>query len=188
MNNKITACSLLILGITTGFSSPTEPVKVKLFATRETSTISYSGNHPFHNWKAVSRDINCVITFNELTRAVETVAASAKILSFDSRNTNRDSHALEVLDALIYPKVNFTSSRIVQKDNNLIINGYLNLHGTTRPVVMQAKLINGSGDKIRIEGSFPVKLKDHKIKPPALLGLRIAEEIVVSFDFIFNQN
>lgn len=187
MNKNLTPLFIFAL-FTTGFTPTSEPVKVKLFAAREASTISYSGTHPFHSWKAVSRDINCVITFNELTRAVETVAASAKIMSFDSRNTNRDSHALEVLDALIYPKVNFTSSHITQKDNSLIINGNLNLHGITRPVVMQAKLISGSNENIRIEGSFPVKLIDHKVKPPALLGFRIAEEIVISFDFVFKQN
>jgi len=65
--------------------------------------ISYEGKHPLHNWKAVNNTVNCVITYNPDRQAIEAVAASARLISFDSHNANRDSHALEVLDALAYP-------------------------------------------------------------------------------------
>ncbi|HTP12644.1 MAG TPA: YceI family protein, partial [Bacteroidota bacterium] len=37
------------------------------------------------------------------------------VTTFDSGNSNRDSHAMEVVDALTYPDVQFTSTSVVQR-------------------------------------------------------------------------
>ncbi|MFN8349075.1 MAG: YceI family protein [Spirosomataceae bacterium] len=175
---------LFLVTLFSGFSASPKKIKKKLFSNKNASWLSYAGKHPFHSWRGVSKDINCVITFNEDNAQVETVAVSAKALSFDSRNTNRDSHALEMIEALIFPKINFTSADITQREGMMWIKGSLNLHGVTRPVRVEAKTIV-EGNQIKVEGHFPVKLSDFKINRPSLLFVKIEEEIKVDFHFEF---
>ncbi len=175
---------LLLLAAFLGFSFRPATLKRKLFCQRATSWISYEGRHPLHSWKAVSKDISCVITYDENNLQIETVAASSKVLSFDSKNTNRDSHALEMLEALTYPQINFTSAKLLQKDDIIDITGNLNCHGVTRQITIKAKAIT-EGNTIKIEGGFPIKLADFKIERPSLLFIKIHDEIKVNFYFTF---
>lgn len=159
--------------------------KTKLFALPVQSWISYDGFHILHTWKGITKDVNCVITYNTGNQTIEAVAASAKLLNFNSKNINRDSHGLEMLDALVFPKVNFTSASVATTEEGLKINGLLNLHGVTKSITVDAKT-SLSGSKMRIEGSFPIQLGDYNITIPALLGINIKEKIQVSFTFVFD--
>ncbi len=181
---KIVVAGLLFIGMFSGFIAPHKKIKRKLFSNKNASWISYQGKHPFHSWKATSKDISCVITFDEDNFQIETVAVSAKVLSFDSKNTNRDSHALEMVEALAFPKINFTSADIKQREGGLVIKGNLNFHGVTRTINVDVKSII-EGNQIRIDGSFPVKLQDFQVKRPALLFVKIEDEIKVNFHFVF---
>lgn len=182
---KISIVGLLFVGIFSGFIAPHKKIKKKLFSNKNASWINYQGKHPFHSWQATSRDISCVITFDEDNFQIETVAVSAKVLSFDSKNTNRDSHALEMVEALTFPKINFTSADIKQHEGGMVIKGNLNFHGVTRVVNVDVKSIM-EGNQIRIDGSFPVKLQDFRVKRPALLFVKIEDEIKVNFHFVFS--
>ena len=181
---KIVVAGLLFIGMFSGFTARHKKIKRKLFSNKNTSWISYQGKHPFHSWKAMNKDISCVITFDEENFQIETVAVSAKVLSFDSKNTNRDSHSLEMVEALTFPKVNFTSADIKQREGRMVIKGNLNFHGVTRTVNVDVKSIT-EGNQIRIDGSFPVKLQDYRVKRPALLFVKIEDEIKVNFHFVF---
>jgi polyisoprenoid-binding protein YceI len=181
---KSIIAGLLLVILFSGFYTSPKKIKKKLFSNKNASWISYAGKHPFHSWRALSKDINCVITFDDDYLRVETVAVSAKALSFDSRNTNRDSHALEMIEALIFPKINFTSADITQREGIMLIKGSLNFHGVTRPLIVEAKSIT-EGNQIMVEGSFPVKLQDFKVNRPSLLFVKVEEEIKVNFHFEF---
>lgn len=176
--------ALVAIGLLSGFTFGPRALKRKLFSNKTTSWISYEGKHPLHSWKAVCRDVDCVVTYDEEKAKLETVAISAKVMAFDSRNTNRDSHALEALEALTYPKINFTSAQLSQSESNLIINGSLNFHGVTKPMAITTKTYT-EGNTIRVEGAFPVKLSEFKVDRPSLLFVKIQDEITIHFSFTF---
>ena len=75
--------------------------------------------HPLHEWTGTSRAVNCIIIYNPTNDKIETAAVSIALSSFDSKNANRDSHALEVLEAIKYPTVKFTSQTIREDGNTL---------------------------------------------------------------------
>jgi len=103
-----------------------------------------------------------------------------------------------------YPKALFTLSRLVSAEQDkleagqsttVLAEGELTLHGVTRtyqiPLVLfydhtsrdsQARLDGGTGDILRVSGSWTVKLADHGISRPAFLFLRLAEEIKIMID------
>ncbi len=176
---------LLISLLAVGAKPPV--VKTKLFALPIQSWIAYDGFHVLHQWNGTTKDVTCVITYNTEKQTVEAIAASAKLLLFDSHNGNRDSHALEVLDALIFPKVNFTSASVLPTEEGMQIHGKLNLHGVTKAITVNART-SLSDNRMRVEGTFPVQLKDYNIEIPTLLGIKIKEEIKVRFTFVFDVN
>jgi polyisoprenoid-binding protein YceI len=174
---------LLISLLAVGMKAPV--VKTKLFSLPLHSWIAYDGFHALHQWNGTTKDVTCVITYNTEKQTVEAIAASAKLLLFDSGNGNRDSHALEMLDALVFPKVNFTSAAVIPTGEGLQIHGKLNLHGVTKAITVNARS-SLSNNKMRVEGTFPVQLKDYNIEIPALLGIKIKDEIKVRFMFVFD--
>ena len=81
--------------------------KVKVNCIKEESSITYAMNHPLHAWTGESKDINSIILTDDARSAIFQVAVSAKVSTFDSKNANRDSHMMEVTEALKFPNVTF---------------------------------------------------------------------------------
>lgn len=157
---------------------------VKLLADKSVSTITYEMKHPMHDWEAVCKDVNAVIVYNKTTKGIEQVAVSLKVQSFDSGNPNRDSHGLEVLEALKYPKVTFVTSKIKVVAEMLTLEGNLTFHGITKPVtiiVTREDFVN----KLVFEGKFDVSLTDYKVERPSLFGMKTDDMLHFKFRFIF---
>ena len=132
--------SLLILAI--GFmisSSFTTVADQTLRADKSKSFLSYSANHALHAWTGTSKKVDCLLIFDADTKTFRKVAVSTNVADFDSANSSRDGHALEVLDAIKYPKVTFGSTAIEPlKDGKLKISGKLNFHGKAKDITFEA--------------------------------------------------
>ena len=96
--------------------------KVKINSVKEESSITYAMNHPLHAWTGVSKEINSIILTDEAKATIYQVAVSAKVASFDSKNANRDSHMMEVTEALKYPNVTFVSTSVTLDGNSFYLN------------------------------------------------------------------
>ncbi|GAB3266746.1 hypothetical protein GCM10027347_34960 [Larkinella harenae] len=184
--SRLAGCILLVGAGLVAFHQPNSaPAKRKLVADRSKSTITYAMSHPMHSFEGVSRDVACVIVIDDANK-IESVAAAAKVSSFDSDNTNRDSHALETLEALKYPKVTFASSSVQQEGSNLTVKGDLTFHGITKPVVIQATRQDSNG-QITVKGDFEVKLSDYKIEKPSLMMVPVNEELKLKLQLVFKD-
>ena len=159
--------------------------KRKLVADKALSTLTYSMKHPMHNWEGVSREVNCAAVYDDEARKLESVAVSARVASFNSRNENRDSHALEVLEALKYPNVTFVSQSVQPNaDGSLTVAGRLTFHNVTRPVTVQATRKEAAG-KMTVEGNFDVNLSDYKIERPSLMMMPVDDKMNLKFVIVF---
>ncbi|RAK02063.1 polyisoprenoid-binding protein YceI [Larkinella arboricola] len=188
LNPRLTGWLLLVSAGLMAFHPPNstpELAKRKLMADRTKSTITYAMSHPMHSFEGVSRDVACVMVVDDANK-IESVAAAAKLSSFDSDNTNRDSHALETMEALKYPKVTFTSNDIQQDGNNLTIKGNLTFHGVTKPVVIQANRQDGNA-QITVKGDFDIKLSDYKIERPSLMMVPVEETVKLKIHMVFKD-
>ncbi|MTI31868.1 YceI family protein [Cytophagales bacterium RKSG123] len=67
----------------------------------------------------------------------------------------------------------------------VVAEGELNIHGVSRKVNIPGTL-EQKEDSIFIQASFMTLLKDHKIKIPKLVFLKIAEEIEVKVNFTYH--
>ena len=161
-------------------------LKGKIISADKTSSwIQYTVNHPLHKVDATSDNFVCNIDYNPDKKQIDKVAVSAKVVSFDSKNSNRDSNAMEAVESIKYPTVKFISNSVNTSGSKLDIRGNLTFHGITKEISFNADQ-KTEGDKLTVQGTFPVSLDAYKVDKPGLLGMKIDDELMVEFKAVFN--
>ena len=144
------------------------------------SFISYDGRHPAHNWTGVSKEIKGSFIFDKDNPTASNVDLFVPVFSFDSKNSNRDSNMLDVIEDYFYPTVSFTSSEIIKQENQYYIKGLLFFHGIKKEITIP---VNFTLDdkKIKVDADFSISLTDYKIKRPSLLTIKMKDSITIKF-------
>jgi len=157
---------------------------VRTMADKRSSSITYSMKHPLHAWSGTSRDITSVILSDGEKINIRQVAVSVSIATFDSRNANRDSHMLEVTEALRYPNITFSGNVTGRQEDELTIEGELTFHGISRTAAFKVNVQEKSG-KVEVKGGFSVTLSDFNIIRPTLMGFPVSEEVKLEFSVVY---
>lgn len=158
----------------------------KIYADNSASSIVYFMSHPMHDWDASAKTFKTVITYDDATKQINSVASVAKVQSFDSGNSNRDSHAIEVLDALRNPNITFVSNDIKEDGENLKIDGKLTFHGVTKPVTLNATRKDAKS-LMTITGKMEINMTDFGVEPPGLMGISAKETIRIDYTMTFRM-
>lgn len=148
------------------------------------SVITYHMHHPVHSWDGVNKSIDGVVQYADSIKQILKVAIIAKVADFDSENSNRDSHMMEVTEALKYPAVNFVSTSVTYADK-ILVKGNLTFHGVTKAVQFYIT-DQVSGNTHKVEGNFQCKLTDFNIDPPSLMFVKTDDELKLSFSISFS--
>ena len=118
-------------------------------------------------------------------RTIKKVEVQVDVTTFDSGNSNRDSHAMEVIDALDYPDADFTSSSVKSSGDSLKVYGKLTFHGVTKDIVISA-FEKWNGKNLIVKGNFNISLTEFKIDRPSLLLIPVNDALKFSFVENFN--
>ena len=140
------------------------------------SFISYDGKHPAHNWTGISKDIQGTFELNNEDLTQSKVDLFVPVFSFDSKNANRDSNMLDVVEEYYYPFVRFTSSKINKSESGFDVVGDLSFHGITKEFTIPVE-VNEDNENIIVASDFSIMLTDFKIKRPALLTIKIRNQV-----------
>lgn len=143
---------------------------------KDNSSIDYLMVHPLHKIEAKSKEAVASIEADFGKREIKKVTAQVDVTSFDSGNSNRDSHAMEVVDAISYPEVDFRSERITASGDSVKVTGRLTFHGITNEVTMYAAAYWYT-NKLEIKGAFDISLTSFKIERPALLMIPVEDKL-----------
>ncbi len=157
---------------------------VNIQAKKDGTTIEYTLVHPLHTVHGICKDVECNIKYNDATDKVTAVSVSADVLSFDSGNSNRDSHMGEVVDALEYPEVVFSCDSVKYLNNDtLSVIGKLTFHNVTKtiPVKVSEKFDNS---ETIFKGDFYISLTEFKIKRPSLLLMPVEDKLTLQFNIV----
>jgi polyisoprenoid-binding protein YceI len=168
--------SIILIGIISLFAFKNHLGSRKIVAEKSTSSVTYSMTHTMHDWDGVSKDVNAIIVYNDDTKAIEQVAVSIPVASFDSGNSNRDSHAIEAMEGLKFPKVTFSSSDVKSDGGNFTAKGNLTFHGISKAVEIKGTR-KETGNKLAIDGGFEFLLSDYKVEAPSLLGIKADNQV-----------
>ena len=158
----------------------------KLSIDSATSFINYKAKHPAHDWNGLNQKLQGLAIFeNELPKQL---AIKAQVRDFDSDNASRDSHALEVLEALQFPEVRFYSKSIIVENNKeLIIEGVLAFHGVEIPKTVRAEY-SWKDSQFHLQGSFDFSATDFGIQLPSFLLIKINDRIEIDYQISFISN
>ena len=166
-----TSVVLLLLSVAAA-SGQTKEVE----AIKDGSSITYQINHTLHHIEATSKDGWFRVEVDPAKKEIKSVTAQVDVMTFDSGNSNRDSHAMEVVESMKYPDVTFASSSVTQNGDSLTVAGKLTFHGVTKDILMTG-VTKWSQDKLDVQGGFVVSITAFKIERPALLMIPVDDAL-----------
>lgn len=150
---------------------------------KEKSNIKYKAKHVLHAWEGTNNDVSGVVVYDEV---ISKIALAAKVIDFNSGNSGRDSHSLEVLEALQFPNIKFYSDDINSEGNAIIFNGEIEFHGEKRPITVLGS-IDDSNKKIKIEGKFQIIPTEFLITLPSFMLIEMEDYLDISFELYFDK-
>jgi polyisoprenoid-binding protein YceI len=153
-------------------------------AMKDGSLIIYRINHTLHHIEATSKDGWFRVELDPARREIKSVTAQVDVMTFDSGNSNRDSHAMEVVESIKYPDVTFASTGVTQNGDSLSVTGKLTFHGVTKDIVM-AGITKWSQNKLEVQGSFELSITAFKIERPSLLMIPVDDALKFSLSAAF---
>src|SRR5579862_653027 len=149
------------------------------------STLTYHVSHPLHQSEGVSHGAKgkgiCHAGQCEFLIAVP-------VKSFDSGDSNRDLHMIQVTRGAEFPMVTVrtrlpesaAASTSVKADLEIQFAGQT-AHYTQVPFELAKQ-----GSETRISGTIPATLTDFKIDPPSLLTMPVKNEIPIRVDMTWS--
>ena len=180
MNKKIA-----ILGVFLFFGFPAFAQSDSQWAL-EQSTLTYHVSHPLHQVEGVSHAARgkgvCHAGQCDLLIAVP-------VKSFDSGDSNRDLHTLQVARGGQFPMVTVRTRLPESMAGSATIHADLEVEfaGQTAKYSQVAFQLATQGNDVRISGTIPSTLTDFKIDPPSLLAMPVKNEIPVRVDMTWRR-
>src|ERR1700685_2513988 len=144
----------------------------------EQSTLTYHISHPLHQSEGVSHAAKgkgvCHAGPCEFLIAVP-------VRSFDSKDSNRDLHMLQVTRGAEFPLVTVRTRLPETAARSATIHADLEIQfaGQTAEFKQVEFQLQTQGKQIRISGTIPATLSDFKIDPPSLLAIAVKNEMPV---------
>jgi hypothetical protein len=145
------------------------------------STLTYHMSHPVHQVDGASHGARGKGVCNAGTCDF---LVAAPVKSFDSGDTNRNEHMIQVTRGAQFPvvSVRFRLSESAINSTTLDCDLEVNFAGNTAHYTHVAFQQTIQGTTHHITGTVPATLTDFKITPPSFLTVPIKNEIPVKVD------
>jgi hypothetical protein len=148
----------------------------------EQSTLSYHMSHPMHQVDGVSHGAkgkgSCHAGECDFLIA-------APVNSFDSGDSNRDLHMVQVTRGAQFPLVvvrTHISEQQVSESSTIYADLEVQFAGQTAKYSHVPFQVSRNGNEVKITGTIPATCSEFKIDPPSFLTIPIKNEIPVKVD------
>ncbi|MGD1022798.1 MAG: YceI family protein [Candidatus Sulfotelmatobacter sp.] len=150
------------------------------------STLTYHVSHPLHQSEGVSHAAKgkgvCHAGQCDFLIAVP-------VKSFDSGDSNRDLHMLQVTRGAEFPLVT-VRTHLPESDaaaSTIEADLEIQFAGQTAQFKQVPFKLEKQGNQIHLTGTIPATLADFKIDPPSLLTMPVKNEMPVRVDLTWHQ-
>jgi len=152
----------------------------------QSSFIQYEGKHLLHDWDGINQKVKGIAVVDESTDEIVKIALLANVRDFDSNNSSRDAHALEVLEALQYPEIKFYSDEIKYNSKTVRFSGSLEFHGISITQSIEADL---SKTELGTEllGEFQLIPSDFGIELPSFLSVKMKDLLRINYRIVIDK-
>jgi len=177
MNNKLLAC-FLFLTVPRLFSADSQWIL-------DSSTLTYHISHPLHQSDGISHAARGKGVCHE-GQCEFLIAVPVK--SFDSGDSNRDLHMLQVTRGAQFPMVTVRTQLPETASGSATIHADLEIQFAGQTArYKQIPFEVTQGKETRISGTIPATLSDFKIDPPTLLTLPVKNEMPVRVNMTWHS-
>jgi len=148
------------------------------------SALAYHVSHPLHQTDGVSHAARGKGICHD-GQCDFLIAVPVK--SFDSGDSNRDLHMIQVTRGAEFPMVT-VRTRLPESDaNSSTIKADLEIEfaGQTAHYQQVPLEVSTQGSEKHITGTIPATLKDFKIEPPSLLAMPVKNEVPIKVDMVW---
>ena len=141
-------------------------------------TLTYHVSHPLHQTDGVSHAARGKGTCHE-GQCDFLIAVPVK--SFDSGDSNRDIHMIQVTRGAEFPMVSVRTHLAESAADSANIHADLEIQfaGQTAHYSQVAFQLTKKGNETHITGTIPATLADFKIEPPTLLTMPVKNDIPI---------
>ena len=148
------------------------------------SFITYEASHFLHDWSGTNQNVKGLLIKDD--DFFKKIAIAMYVRDFDSKNSNRDNNALEILDVLQFPKIEFFSDKIENKNSGLKFYGELNFHGIKLNSDIIAETILEE-NKLLLKGNFDFALSDFEVPLPSFMLRKMEDKIEIKFELYYRK-
>ena len=150
------------------------------------STLTYRVSHPLHQTDGVSHAARGKGVCHD-GQCDFLVAVPLK--SFDSGDSNRDLHMLQVTKGAEFPMVTVRTRLPENESKAATINADLEIQfaGQTAHYKQVVFQLTSQGSETKITGTIPATLADFKIEPPTLLTLPVKNEMRIHVEMTWHR-
>lgn len=151
----------------------------------EQCTLTYHVSHPLHQSEGVSHVARGKGVCHD-GQCDFLIAVAVK--SFDSGDSNRDLHMIQVTRGAQFPMVTVRTHLPETAPTSATIHADLQIQfaGQTAEYKQVAFELVTQGNQTRISGTIPATLSDFKIDPPTLLAMPVKNEMPVRVDMTWH--
>jgi hypothetical protein len=149
-------------------------------------TLTYHVSHRLHESEGVSHEVHGKGICHE-GQCDFLIAVPVK--SFDSGDSNRDLHMIQVTRGAEFPMVTVRTKLPESASTSATIQADLEIQfaGQTAQYKQVPFQLVTQGKQVRITGTIPATLADFKIDPPSLLTMKVKNEIPVRVDLTWTS-
>ena len=110
------------------------------------------------------------------------VSLTVEAASVDTGIGRRDNHlrSEDFFDVARFPRITFSSQRVIPTDGRLLVTGHLALHGVSREITVPVKF-ELAGRSLRAQGEFTIRMSDYGINYRSFFN-PIRDEVTILFD------
>jgi hypothetical protein len=148
-------------------------------------TLTYHVSHPLHQTDGVSHAARgkAVCHAGECDFLI-----AVPVKSFDSGDSNRDLHMIQVTHGAEFPMVTVRTHLPQSASTGSTLNADLEIQfaGHTARYKQVPFQLTRQGNETRITGTIPATLADFKIDPPSLLTLPVKNEIPIRVEMTWH--
>ena len=151
----------------------------------EQSTISYHVSHTLHESVGVSHAARGKAVCGEGRCQV---LVAARVDSFDSGDSNRDLHMIQITRAALFPMI-AVRTRVPEDPAATDLKADLEIQFSSRTVTYPNVGLHRSveGARTRLTGTIPLKISDFGIEAPKLLTMPIKDDVPIAVDTLWRR-
>jgi polyisoprenoid-binding protein YceI len=155
----------------------------------KSGTVTYHLVHKLHKFDGVCKQPEGKVRI--LPNGKAQVMVRAKVESFDSGNSNRDSHMKETVEAARFPTVELKATGDAAPPTTFpatverTFHAEVTFHGVPKSLDIPVQLTYESATSIKAKAHFILKVEDFKIERPSLMFVKIDNDMPVDVELTF---